>query len=235
MRLRQVALVAADLDAAVAEITTALDLAVCRRDPGVAFFGLHNAVLPVGDTFLEVVSPLRGGTAAGRFRSRRGGDGGYMVLLQVDDLAVERERIDALGVRVVWEGSDDGISGMHLHPADVGAAIVSLDVATPPQSWGWAGPSWADEVRTEVVQEIAAVELQSDDPLRLARRWSQVLGRALDDAGDAPHIALDGGAVRVVPAHDGRGEGLGGIDLVATDRNRAGERLDLAGVRIRLV
>jgi len=235
MRLRQVALVAADLDAAIAEITTALDLAECRRDPGVAFFGLHNAVLPVGDTFLEVVSPLREGTAAGRFRSRRGGDGGYMVMLQVDDLAVERERIDALGVRVVWEGSDDGISGMHLHPADVGAAIVSLDVATPPQSWGWAGASWADQVRTGVVQGIAAVELQSDDPPRLARRWSQVLGRALDDSGDAPCIALQRGAVRVVPAHDGRGEGLGGIDLVASDRNRAGERFELAGVRIRLV
>ena len=233
MRLRQVALVARDLEAALAEVTAALGIAVCRRDPGVAAFGLHNAVLPVGDTFLEIVSPLRGGTTAGRYLDRRGGDGGYMVLLQVDDLSAVRARTDGLGVRVVWEGSDDGIRGMHLHPADVGGAILSCDVATPPQSWGWAGASWSDQVRTGVVGEIAAVELQSDDPLRLARRWAEVLGRPLS-AGDA-QVALDRGAIRFVSAADGRGEGIGGIDMVATDRNRAGERLGLAGVRITLV
>jgi hypothetical protein len=222
MRLRQVALVARDLDAAVAAITAGLDLAVCRRDPGVAFFGLHNAVLPVGDTFLEVVSPLREGTAAARYLDRRGGDGGYMAMFQVDDLAAERARLDRLGVRIIWQGDGDGISGMHLHPVDVGGAIVSFDVATPQDSWGWAGPSWRELVRAGVVQRIAAVELQSDDPERLAQRWTQVLGGRSDD-------------VRFSAASDGRSEGIGGIDLVATDRNRAGECLDLAGVRVNLV
>lgn len=235
MRLRQVATVAGDLEAAVAAITGSLGLEICRRDPGVGFFGLHNAVLPVGDTFLEVVSPLHEGTAAGRHLERRGGDGGYMVLLQVDDLAAERARLDALGVRIVWQGGDDGISGMHLHPADVGGAIVSLDVATPPESWGWAGDTWRDQVRTEVAGEIAAVEMQSPGPRALAQRWAAVLGRPLDESGPAPCIMLDRGAVRFVPAEDGRGEGLGGIDLVATDRNRAGERLDVAGIRVHLV
>lgn len=235
MRLRQVATVAADLEPAVDAITAALGLEVCCRDPGVEFFGLRNAVMPVGDTFLEVVSPLREGTAAGRYLDRRGGDGGYMVLLQVADLAAERARLDELGVRIVWQGDDAGISGMHLHPADIGGAIVSLDVATPPDSWGWAGDAWRDQVRTEVVREIAAVEMQAADPVALGRHWSVVLGRLLDESGAAPCIMLDRGVVRFVPAADGRGEGLGGIDLVATDRERAGERLDVAGIRVHLV
>ena len=43
-----------------------LDLEVGFRDPGVELFGLRNAVIPVGDTFLEVVSPIKEGTTAGR-------------------------------------------------------------------------------------------------------------------------------------------------------------------------
>jgi hypothetical protein len=222
LRLRQVALVAHDLDAVVGDLCTTLGLEVCFRDPGVGFFGLRNALMPVGDTLLEVVSPLREGTAAGRYLERRRGDGGYMAMFQVDDLAAERARLDRLGVRIVWQGEGDGISGMHLHPADVGGAIVSFDVATPPDSWGWAGPTWREHVRTGVVQRIAAVELQSDDPSRLARRWAEVLGGPSD-------------FVRCTTASDGRGEGIGGLDLVATDRNRAGERIDVAGVRVNLV
>ena len=70
-------------------------------------------------------------------------------------------------------------------------------------------------------------------PAALARRWAAVLGRVVDS--DALCIRLDHGYVRFVPATDGRGGGVGGIDLVATDRNRAGERHDAAGIRITLV
>src|SRR5207302_8719944 len=171
----------------------------------------------------------------GRELQRRGGDGGYMVLLQVDDLDGERERIDRLGVRIVWEGSGQGIRGMHLHPADVGGAIVSMDVAHPTQSWGWAGPDWQRHAHTDVVRHIAAVEVQADDPRALALRWSAVLGRPTSGDGDAWVIDLDGGAVRVVRVRDGRGEGIGGIDLVAGDHGRVGERMLLGGLRVWLV
>jgi hypothetical protein len=237
MRLRQVALVARDLDPPVDELCRGLGLEVCYRDPGVGVFGLRNALMAVGDTFLEVVAPVRDGTAAGRYLARRGGDGGYMVLLQVDDLARERQRLDGLGVRIVWEGSGAGISGMHLHPGDVGGAIVSMDVADPAGSWGWAGPSWQESVRTEVVREMAAVEVQSPEPGVLAQRWSTALARpvAPGPGGGGAAIQLERGAIRFVQADDGRGEGIGGVDLVARDRGRAGELMLLAGIRVRLV
>jgi hypothetical protein len=76
VRLRQAVLVARDLDAVVAELREALGLGEPFRDPGVGAFGLRNAVMALGDTFVEVVSPVREGTSAGRHLDRRGGDGG---------------------------------------------------------------------------------------------------------------------------------------------------------------
>ena len=56
MRLRQIALVAQELDPVVENLCAVLGIEVGFNDPGVAAFGLHNAVMPVGDTVLEVVS-----------------------------------------------------------------------------------------------------------------------------------------------------------------------------------
>jgi hypothetical protein len=236
MRLRQLVLVARELEPAVEAICEGLGLEVGYRDPGVRHFGLENALMPVGDGFIEVVSPIEDGTAAGRYLDRRG-DGGYMVMMQVDDLDGERRRMDEFGVRVVWSGAGPGIRGMHLHPADIGGAIVSLDVADPPASWGWAGADWRDHVRTGMVSAIAGAEMRSADPAALARRWSKVLGLPLEREGDGgePVIKLDGTDIRFALATGGPGDELSGFDLTATVRERAGESMELAGVRIRLV
>src|SRR5687768_6708598 len=98
LRLRQAVLVARDLDAAVADLRAALPLADPFHDEGVGHFGLRNAVMALGDTFVEVVSPVRADTSAGRHLARLGADsGGYMVMFQVDDIAPARERIAQLG------------------------------------------------------------------------------------------------------------------------------------------
>jgi hypothetical protein len=230
-RLRQVALVAADLEPTVASLCETLGVEICYRDPGVAEFGLHNALVSIGDTFLEVVSPKEENTTAGRYLEKRGGDGGYMVILQCDDLDTDRKRVADLGIRVVWQIDLPDMRGTHLHPRDVGGAILSLDWADPPESWRWAGPSWEGTVRTSLSKEIAAVEVQSDDPAGMADRWSQVLGYPV--SGDT--IKLDGGAIRFVKDTNGRGPGVSGIDVTAADRTRAGEVKDLAGITIRFV
>jgi 2-(1,2-epoxy-1,2-dihydrophenyl)acetyl-CoA isomerase len=164
-------------------------------------FGLVNAVMPVGTTFLEVVSPMRDGTTAGRFLERRGGDGGYMVILQTAELDADRARLAALGVRIVWEVTLDDIATIHLHPRDIGGAIVSLDQPRPPKSWRWGGPEWQSKARTDVVRAIASVTLESAEPERLAARWAEVLGVPPSGAGE---IALEPGLLRF---SRGSGEG----------------------------
>src|SRR3954470_21338588 len=197
MRLRQVALVAADLDAVVDRLCAVLGVEVAYRDPGVGEFGLHNALLTLGDTFLEVVSPEREGTTAGRYLERRGGDGGYMVILQCDDLDGERRRVNDLGVRTVWSVDLPDMRGTHLHPADVGGAILSLDWADPPASWRWAGPDW----KANDAGRITAVTVQAADPHGMAARWSEVLGVTSVDGV----VPLDRGEIRFVADEDGRG------------------------------
>jgi hypothetical protein len=247
MRLRQIAFVARRLEPVVEDLCAVLDTGVAFRDPGVGVFGLENAVMAVGDTFLEVVSPKQDGTTAGRYLERRGGDGGYMVMVQSDDLGADRRRLDSLGVRVVWSIELDDIGGMHLHPRDVGGAILSLDQPRPPESWRWAGPEWTGRGMTVASPRIAAAELQSEDPVALGRRWSEVLARPGRPTDLGWEIALDAGTIRFAHPGDDRGEGLSGIDVAGADRagalaaaQRRGalinqDGIEICAVRIRLV
>ena len=248
IRLRQVALVARNLDPVVADLCAVLGIEVGFNDPGVAEFGLRNAVMPVGETFLEVVSPAVADTTAGRLLERRGGDGGYMVIFQTDALDTVRARLDRLGVRVVWSIDLPDARTVHLHPRDVGAAIVSFDEMDSWPSWRWAGPRWRQCVHTEITSAIAGVEMQATDPVSLARRWGEVLDRSpsRNAAGDLV-IALDPGVIRFAEATDGRGDGVGGLDVTVKDRARLlatarGRNLPvrdnqvvIAGTRIRLL
>lgn len=217
MRIRQIALVATDLEATLDTITDVLGIDVGFRDPDVGVFGLANGVMPIGDTFLEVVSPTRADASAARYLERRGGDGGYMVIFQTTDLADERARLTRLGVRVVWELTLPDIATAHLHPRDTGGAIVSVDEAVPYEEWRWAGPQWHEHRRTERVSRIAGVEIQSETPQALAERWAELFSLARGD--EACSLALgDGGKIRFVQASDGRGEGIRSVLVAATDR-----------------
>src|SRR5206468_3297106 len=170
------ALVARELEPVVADLRAVFGLPEGFRDPGVGEFGLHNAVMAVGTTLLEVVSPVRAGTTAGRFLEKQGGDGGYMVILQTAHLDAARRRLATLGMRIVWEVALDDIATVHLHPRDIGGAIVSLDQPRPPASWRWGGPVWRAKARTDVVRGIAGATLAGTDAPRLAARWAEVLG-----------------------------------------------------------
>jgi hypothetical protein len=228
VRLRQAVLVAADLTAAEQKIGRSLGLAVCYRDPQVAAFGLVNALFPIGDKLLEVVSPSRPGTTAGRLLDKRRGDGGYMLILQVDDLDEMRRRIAAEQVRIVFEAVAVGVIGLHLHPRDVGGTILSVDQTDRWDDWPWAGPSWREHGTVGNVRDITAVEIQANDPSSMAQRWGRILGRPVERHS----IALDEGAIRFVAVADDRGEGMSAIDLAATDGKRSD--LELCGCRVRI-
>jgi catechol 2,3-dioxygenase-like lactoylglutathione lyase family enzyme len=231
MRLRQVALVARDLEVVVADLCAVLGIEVAYRDPGIGVFGLRNAVMPLGDTFLEVVSPIQANTPAGRYLARRGGDGGYMVLFQCGDIDAQRQRIDRLGVRVAWSIDLPQARSLHLHPRDVGGAIVSFEQMTRPEDWYWAGPRWRDCVHSDVVTGISGVELQADDPRALAERWSAVLGEPLiHDASGQPAIHLASGSVRFIATAGAQGDGVSGLDLAIASRGRLVETARARGL-----
>jgi len=214
-RLRQVALVAHDCGRVTAELSRAFGWAQPFRDPGVGEFGLTNAVFAVGDTFVEVVAPARPDTTAGRYLERRGGDGGYMAIFQVADLAAARRRLAGLGVRVVWMADLPGIAATHLHPKDVPGAIVSLDWADPAESWRWAGPSWTGWAPEHSGGGVRGLTIEVNDPPAAAWRWAAVLGIAAVGGGQATVVELpeSGQWLRFVPARAARSEGITTISI----------------------
>jgi hypothetical protein len=253
LRLRQIALVARRLAPIEAELEDVLGIAVCFRDPGVAHFGLENALFPIGNQLLEVVAPVREDTAGGRYLDRRGGDGGYMVITQCDDHGPRRKRVDALGIRIVNQFETHEFRNMQLHPRDTGGSFFEIDEQLGPRAhdpdgpWEPAGPEWKKGQRLDRVRGIVAAEIQCDDPATVAARWSEIAEIPVQQAAGQATIALQNATLRFVPCTDGRPEGLGGVDLAAADRAailraaerrgilRGGDQVYLCGMRIRLV
>lgn len=253
IRLRQIALIAPELETPVAALKAVFDLAEGFRDDHLEeMFGLHNCLLPIGEQLLEVCATVKPDTQGTRFLQRRGA-GGYMVILQADPHAHFRDKVTAMGVRVVAERATDAYHFIQLHPRDTGGPLLEVDWHeggdTPANPWTHAaGTDWRRAIRTSRVSAIAAAEIQSADPVALAARWSDILQLPVIHERDGTRrIALDGSDLRFVPAIDGRGEGLGGLDLRATDKAAVldaarardvpveGDTLTLAGLRFKLV
>jgi hypothetical protein len=245
MRIRQIVFAARELAPTSATLSRLLALDPPYADPGVAKFGLHNAVYVFGDQFIEIVAPTQEGTTAGRLIERRG-DCGYMLILQTDDFEREVARFDRLGVRRVWAADLPDIRATHLHPKDIGGAIVSIDQPVPPPSWRWGGPDWQVQAGREGAQRVVGVTVGADDPPAMAVRWAEVLGLPAPQLHGADwRLALDGGAVDFVAA-DARGEGIVGYALAVANRAAVlarsrelglsgdGDTLTLMGTRIEL-
>ncbi len=251
LRLRQICLVAPHLEPSVSTICTVLGTMVSYVDPNVERYGLVNALMPIGNCFLEVVAPTRDGTAAGRYLDRRGGEGGYMVILDCDAIEPWLTHLPTVGVRVANDLDYPGeYRGLQLHPRDTGGALLEINHS---HGGAWdgpyhpAGPRWNGAHGVDAEDGIMAAELQSADPAGLSARWSEILRRPVRDAAGVPSIDLDLGMLRFVPISDGRGEGLGGIDVKIPRHQRAifaarqkevaevDGALMLCGTRLRLV
>ncbi len=172
-RLRQAVVAATKLEPVADLLRERLGLGEPFCDPAVARFGLRNAVFALGDTFLEVVSPVATDTAAGRLIERRGGDCGYMLMFQLDRFEAARERAGAAGMREVFEVAREDIAEVHLHPRDMRGAIVSLSRPVPPTAWPWGGPGW--EQRSAPPRVVGATVAVSE-PETVAERWRSVIG-----------------------------------------------------------
>ena len=225
MRLRQVVLAAADLAMTRTLIEDELGLPHVWADPGVGFFGLRNALYAIGATFLEVVSPIRDDAPAGRFLDRAGGDAGYMVIVQTTDPLDEvRARADALNIRIVFTAEGEGVTGLHLHPADTGGTLLSIDRCDDEHAWPWAGPAW-DAAPDRGYRGITAATFAVDSPPEVAARWAGLLGADADT--DTDTIPLDGSTLRFVPRSDER-SGLSAIALAGPPR----PPITIAGVEL---
>lgn len=196
MRLRQLVL-AGESQESYGQLQDILGLGEPFHDPGVAEFGLHNAVFALGDQFLEIVVPVKDNAPAKRF-IERSGEGGYMAIFQTDNIAAARNRIEGLGIRTVWNIDLDDIAATHLHPADIGGAIVSIDQAEPPESWRWAGKNWEER---SVPGRLKGAALGSPNPGELAAQWGGALGLVAPDGGSKQRLQFEDGQLHFLQSN----------------------------------
>lgn len=227
-RLRQAVLVARDLGSMTRELRAELGLGEPFSDPAVGHFGLRNAVMAIGDTFVEVVSPAAAGTAAGRHLDRLGGDGGYMLMFEVGDLDAARDRAAESGVREVFAVELPDIADVHLHPSDMGGTIVAVDRPLPAGSWRWGGPEWEGRIPAHGPGGLRGATVRTPDPPAAAERWAHVLGTPCHGTT----VPLDDGAALTFDAVAGRSPaGLAGIAVELTTRAPDGRgRVEIGGV-----
>lgn len=231
LRIRQIVFAVRDLAHGRSQLAALLGLGAPFRDPDVAVFGIDNAVYVFGDQFIELISPMQDGTAAGRSLDRRG-DGGYMLLLQTDDFERDSARIAKLGVRTVWHAEVDDIRAMHLHPKDLGGAIVSVDQPKPAAAWRWGGPDWQPQTGRAGEQRVVGITIEANDPHAMAARWAEVLGLAAPLAIDGGRrLALEGGQIDFVGTTD-REEGIVGFTLEVADPTRVLEAARKLGLLV---
>jgi hypothetical protein len=220
MRLRQIALVAHDLEPVAAQLNAVFGLRIAFRDPAVGVFGLVNAVMPVGGEFLEIVQPVTAEASAGRYLKRRGGDAGYMLIFETQDAMAHRARIEGKGVRIIARHRSPEYSFTHFHPGDFNGVFTSIDTAGDGKAWrerfsDWppAGPHWREHLAPDDIQGIAGATVQARDPEAAAARWSDLLRVPRD--GDT--LKLDGSTVRFVAPVDEDGTGIVGIRIAVHD------------------
>src|ERR1700694_2224015 len=180
LRLRQICLVAPHLEPVVGDIAAIMGLKVCYRDGNVAKYGLENRLLPVDTILLEVVAPVREGTAAGRFLDKTGGRGGYMAIFCCDDPVTRGRHANEIGVRTANVIAHAPYHGVQLHPRDCRAAFIEFnhtsgsdDVLGP---YPPAGPDWQKSIRKDWRQALIGVEMQSPEPQALAEHWGRIIG-----------------------------------------------------------
>ena len=229
MDIRQIVMVSGLRDPIVNNLCELFNFEVAFNDPGVAHFGLENAVIPIGTDFLEVVSPVEENTTAGRYLNKRGGDGGYMIIIQVDKFEDSQKLVNEYNIKTVWETDLPKAKAMHLHPKQMGGAILSLDWMEPKESWKWAGPNWEKNI-SGPIKGIDGVEIQSDDPELMLNTWLRVLGDVERDHENK--ILLDNTWIKFSQATDGRGPGISAFSLKAESSNEIIERAQNLGFMV---
>jgi methylmalonyl-CoA/ethylmalonyl-CoA epimerase len=132
-RIEHIALAVGDLDAAVAHYEKTWGLQVEHRER-VEDQGVEEAMLPLGESYLQLLGATSPDTTVGRFIKRRG-EGLHHIAYEVDDLEQTLEELKRKGVALIDEKPRRGGRGhmvAFVHPKGNHGLLVELIQAPPP-------------------------------------------------------------------------------------------------------
>ena len=169
-RLRHYVIAAKDLDAVCNEIYRVLDLEPLPKegpDPTLAF-GFRTTMMRIGTTMLEVVSPTREKHQLQDFFVERGGDGGFMVVMQTYDDDALLARAAAEGHKLAFE--IPSFQGQHLMQFDYKTFGTRFEFYkyTPEDNW-WGNPLGRPYKDAKVSRTSGPPRSRSRTPAQLRR------------------------------------------------------------------
>jgi methylmalonyl-CoA epimerase len=88
---------------------------------------VHVAMLPLGESRIELLEPTEADSVIGRFLEKRG-EGLHHVAVRVPDLAAAVDRLHASGARLLNEprAGAGGHLYVFVHPASTGGVLIEL-------------------------------------------------------------------------------------------------------------
>ena len=101
--------------------------------------GIRVAFLPIGDTRIELIAPLREGSEVSSFLAKRGG-GIHHLAFRTDDVDQDVEDLKKQGVQLTSDGARPGAHECRvafIHPKSAGGTLIEL--STPRGARGDAG------------------------------------------------------------------------------------------------
>ncbi|MEK7832032.1 MAG: methylmalonyl-CoA epimerase [Acidobacteriota bacterium] len=90
--------------------------------------GVRVAMLPIGESRIELLEPTGEDTPVGRFIAKRGA-GMHHLCVEVEDVAAKLADLKAKGVRLIDEQPRAGAGGAlvaFVHPAGTGGVLIEL-------------------------------------------------------------------------------------------------------------
>jgi methylmalonyl-CoA/ethylmalonyl-CoA epimerase len=126
-KIEHVALAVSDMDAAIAHYRDIWGLEVEHRER-VEEEGVEEAMLRVGESYLQLLAPTGPDTTVARFLDGRG-EGLHHIAYEVDDLETALEELKAKGIPLIDETPRKGGRGhkvAFVHPSDNHGLLVEL-------------------------------------------------------------------------------------------------------------
>ncbi len=126
-----IAIATADLEESLRFFRDALGI-TCDHVEELPERGIKVAMLPIGDTRIELVTPLREGSEVSAFLDKRGG-GIHHIALRTDDVDADAAALEGAGVRLAQAPSPGahGCRVAFVHPKASGGVL--LELSTPPK------------------------------------------------------------------------------------------------------
>ena len=125
-RIDHVAVAVKNLDEAISTVETLFGLKPSKIKE-IPDQGVKAALIPIGDTEIEFIQPVKPDTGVAKFLETKG-EGIHHIAIEVDDIDAELKRLEEAGAKLIDKQGRGGLAGKigFIHPKSVHGVLIEL-------------------------------------------------------------------------------------------------------------